>query len=446
MSRKRSGDSEGRKRTIGLWSAIAIGIGGMVGAGIFSILGVATQISGNAVYLSFIIAGLIALISTYSYAKLGAVFPSAGGPVEFLIKGFGGGVMSGGINILLWIGYVFALSLYAKAFGSYAATFLPAQAAGIWVNIFATAIVLVFTGVSFLGPGAVGKSETMIVATKVIILVAFAAIGVFFIKSPLLSISHWPNAPSIIFGAAIVFLGYEGFGLITNAAGDMENPSVTLPRALYLSVAMVILIYVAVSLAVVGNLPIPAIVKAKDYALAQAAEPFLGLIGFKIIAIAALFSTASAINATLYGGANVSYIVAKEGQLPAVFDRKVWRQGREGLIITSGLVLISANLLNLDGIAMLGSASFLIIYGVVNIGHLRLYRQTGASRSLILAAVIGCVFALGALVYYLIRKTPVTLILLAGIVSLSFATEWIYRQYTSRKLRASNPEPPVRSL
>lgn len=425
-------------KKIGFWAAVSIGIGGMVGAGIFSILGVATQISGNAVYLSFIIAGLVALLSTYSYAKLGVAFPSAGGPVEFLIKGFGGGVLSGGVNILLWMGYVFALSLYAKAFGSYAATFLPAHASGIWVNVFATSIMVVFTGVNFLGPGAVGKSETMIVAIKVIILVAFASIGFFFIRVPLLSISHWPHAPSIVFGAAIVFLAYEGFGLITNAAGDMENPSITLPKALYMSVLLVIVIYVAVSLAVIGNLPILTIVNAKDYALAQAAEPFLGLVGFKIIAIAALFSTASAINATLYGGANVSYIVAKEGQLPGLFDRKVWKQGREGLIITGGLVLLATNALDLERIAMVGSASFLLIYAAVNISHLKLYRQTGANPLVIWASVTGCILAFGSLVYYEIHKAPVTLVVLAGTVGLAFAAEWIYRRYTSRTLHPSS--------
>jgi amino acid transporter len=433
----------GGKRAIGLWSAIAIGIGGMVGAGIFSILGVATQISGNAIYVSFMIAGAVALLCTYSYAKLGAVFPSAGGPVEFLIRGFGDGIMSGGINILLWVGYVFALSLYARAFGSYAATFLPAHAPGIWVNLFATAIVLAFTGVSFLGPGAVGKSETAIVAIKVLILVAFVSIGSFFIKSSLLSVSHWPQAQSVVFGAALVFLAYEGFGLITNAAGDMENPRATLPKALYLSVIIVIVIYVAVSVTVVGNLAIPAIAQAKDYALAQAAQPFLGVLGFKIIAIAALFSTMSAINATLYGGANVSYIVAKEGQLPRIFDRKVWRQGREGLIVTSGLVLVAANLMNLGGIAMLGSAAFLIIYGAVNIGHLRLRKQTKASGWLILASVAGCFLTLIALIYYEIKNAPATLAVLVAVVGCSFLGEWVYRRLTSRKLRSSSTEPPA---
>ncbi len=100
-------------RAMGLWSAIAIGIGGMVGGGIFSILGIATGISGNLIYVSFIIGGFIALLSAYSYAKLGSKYPSAGGSVEFLIRGFGDSVLSGGFNFLLYFGYIFALSVYA---------------------------------------------------------------------------------------------------------------------------------------------------------------------------------------------------------------------------------------------------------------------------------------------------------------------------------------------
>ena len=128
--------------------------------------------------------------------------------------------------------------------------------------------------------------------------------------------STWPNAIDILFGAGVLFIGYEGFGLITNAAGDMADPKRELPRALYLSVAIVIAIYVLVAITVIGNLSIPALESAKDYALAEAAEPFLGQFGFKLIAIAALLSTSSAVNATLFGAANVSYQIARDGQLP----------------------------------------------------------------------------------------------------------------------------------
>jgi amino acid transporter len=114
------------------------------------------------------------------------------------------------------------------------------------------------------------------------------------------------------------------------------TPQKTLPRALYLSVIIVLLIYVAVSLTVVGNLPISEIISARDYALAQAVKPFLGSLGFKAIAIAALFSTASGINATLYGGANVSYMLAKNGELPPVFERRVWGRSTKGFLSLLG--------------------------------------------------------------------------------------------------------------
>lgn len=160
-------------KNIGLWSAISIGVGGMVGAGIFSILGTACEMAGNAVYISFSIAGIVALFSTYSYAKLGVKYPSAGGPVEFLVRGFGDGILSGGFNILMWVGYVFALALYARAFAAYFMTF--------------------FSNAS----QAVGRSELFIVSVKVGILVFFATVGFFFIKPGLLSSSQWPPINNI---------------------------------------------------------------------------------------------------------------------------------------------------------------------------------------------------------------------------------------------------------
>jgi len=423
------------KKSIGLWSAVSIGIGGMIGAGIFSILGLSAQIAGHAMYLSFIIAGLIALLCTYSYAKLGSTYPSAGGPVEFLVKGFGDNILSGGFNILLWIGYVFALALYAKAFGGYAMTFLPPDAPSLWLNIFITLIILVFTGINFVGAKAVGKSEIFIVVTKVAILFLFVVTGFFFIDPSKLSFSNLPQTTNIFFGAAIVFLAYEGFGLITNTAEEMGNPKKTLPRALFLAVIITMIIYVLVSLTVLGNLPIGDIIGAKDYALAAAAEPFLGKIGFTFIAVAALFSTSSAINATLYGGANVSYTIAKHGELPKIFERKIWGRSTEGLFLTSLVVLFFANFLELDGIAMLGSASFLLIYGAVNISHLKLYKKTGAKPLIIIISIISCIAFFGVLTFYEINHSPVTLLILILVIFGCFIFEWLYRGLSKRIIK-----------
>jgi amino acid transporter len=423
------------KKAIGLWSAVAIGVGGMIGAGIFSILGIACQIAGTLVYVPFIIAGTVALFCSYSYAKLGVIYPTAGGPVEFLTAAFGDNVLSGGLNILLWTGYVFALALYARAFGGYAATFISATAVGIWPNVFASAIILVFTLVNFIGAKAVGRSEIFIVGVKVGILIIFAFLGLLYIKPALLVSTNKVSFSSIVFCSGVVFLAYEGFGLITNAAEDMKNVRVLLPRALYVSVIIAMLIYVTVCLAVVGNLPLAQIIKAKDYALAEAARPLLGLVGFKIIAVAALFSTSSAINATLYGGANVSYTVAKKGELPELFERKVWGRSSEGLFITSAVVILFANVLYLDGIAMLGSSTFLIIYTAVSFAHLKVRKKTSASPIVIWLSILGCCFSFVMLIFYAISKAPVTIVVLAIVIIMSFLIEYIYRRYSGRALK-----------
>lgn len=428
-------NEEPAKKTIGLWSAIALGIGGMIGAGIFSVLGIATNIVGNVVYLSFIFGGMIALLRTYSYAKLSSKYPSAGGPVEFLIRGFGDGVLSGGFNSLLYIGYVFVLAVYAEAFGSYAATFLPSDLYKIGVDVLAILIIVIFTLINFIGPKAVGKSETLIVGIKVAILIAFTFIGFFFIKPELLSISTLPSMGNILTGAALLFLGYEGFGLITNTAEDINEPRKNIPRALYLSVLIVMVIYVTVAIAVVGNLAIPDIAKTADYALAAAAAPFAGSLGFTIMVFAALFSTSSAINATLYGGANVSYLMAKKGELPQFFNRKVWMDGKEGLLITSILVIILIFSLNLSSVAMMGSAAFLLIYAGVNIAHLKLTPETGANKYIIYLAILGCLFSFLVLAYYELYNSPLTLTVLSAVVFLSFLFEWLYRKFSTRQFK-----------
>jgi amino acid transporter len=196
---------------IGMVAAVSIGIGGMVGAGIFSILGVVAQAAGNAMWLAFAIGGVVALLSTYSYAKLGATFPSAGGAVHFLVKSFGDGVLAGGLNLFMWAGYIISLALYATAFGGYAATFVTTTPSPLLLKSLAVVVVVLLTVVNALGAKFMGRSETVIVAVKVAILVLFAAVGLWFIRPGYLSPELWPETKSVLFGAGVLFIGYEGF-------------------------------------------------------------------------------------------------------------------------------------------------------------------------------------------------------------------------------------------
>ena len=419
---------------IGMAAAVSIGIGGMVGAGIFSILGIVAQAAGNAMWLAFAIGGVVALLSTYSYARLGATYPSAGGAVHFLVMSFGDGVLAGGLNLFMWAGYIISLALYAAAFGSYAATFFGASSP-LLVKSLAVGAVLLLTVVNAFGAKSMGRWETVIVAVKVAILVLFAAAGLWFAKPGNLSPALWPGLQAILFGAGILFIGYEGFGLVTNAARNMRDPRTMLPRALYTSVILVIVIYLAVAVTVSGNLTNAQIEGAKDYALAEAAKPFLGEFGFRLVAIAALFSTASAINATLFGSANVCYMIARDGELPARLSGTVWKDATGGLMLTAALVILLTLTFDLSGIAMMGSAAFLLVYAAVNAGHLRVLRQTGASAPIVWLSLITCMVMFVVLAVYTYRQQPAAIAALAAIAAASFAAEWGYRRWTGRTIK-----------
>ncbi|MEJ2720579.1 MAG: APC family permease, partial [bacterium] len=324
------------KKTLGYWSVVAIGVGGMVGGGIFAVLGLAVQLSHGGTPVAFAIAGLIALLTSYSYARLSVAYPSPGGTVEFLNQGLGTGLLTGSLNVLLSISYVIMLALYAHAFGSYGASFLPEGWRTIGAHVLLSAAIVALTGLNILGSRAVGEAEEWIVGLKVTILLGFVGVGLFSTNPSAMAVGQWTGPLQLIAGGMLIFLAYEGFELIANTAQDVRDAGRTLPRAYYSAVGFVIALYVLVSVVTVGNLSVPDIVQAKDYALAEAAKPFMGETGFILIGIAAMLSTASAINATLYGAARISYIIAKDGELPAVLERKVWHNPVEGLLIMAG--------------------------------------------------------------------------------------------------------------
>lgn len=433
---------------LGLPAAVSIGVGGMIGAGIFSILGVAAGVSGTALPVSFVIGGIVAILAAYSYLKLGVRYPSVGGASQFLVEEYGDGLRSGALNIFQYFAYIIAIALYARGFAGYATTFFPNSTAAWLDESLAVGIVVLFTLVNFLGSRIMGQAETAIVAIKVGVLVLFIAAGIFYVEPDRLAPSGWGEPQNLLFGAGILFIGYEGFGLITNAAGEMTNPRRELPRAIYLAVGIVILIYVLVAIVVIGNLSISALKVAEDSALAEAARPFLGQFGFTLIAIAALLSTSSAVNATLFGAANVSYQVAKDGQLPQSFTRKVWSRNSEGLFITASLVIVFVMLFDLGPIAMMGSAAFLIVYAAVSFGHLRVHRETGARPSILWASLITLLIMFVLLVIYIMRNQPAAALALVVTLAFSALIEWAYRRWTGRRLHrlAEAPgdvNPPV---
>jgi amino acid transporter len=184
----------------------------------------------------------------------------------------------------------------------------------------------------------------------------------------------------------------------------------------------------------VGTLPLDRIVAARDYALAEAATPYLGRVGFTLIAVAALLSTASAINATLYGAARLSYIIAKDGELPAVLEHKLWNKPVEGLLITSAVTLLIANLVDLSSLSTMGSAGFLLIFAAVNGASAKLAGDMQSRRWLSLLGVALCLAAFVTLVWQTLLTTPGRLWILVIMIGVAFSTELAFRLATGREL------------
>jgi hypothetical protein len=419
------------EKSIGLLSVISIGIGGMVGGGIFAVLGLAVKMAHGGTPVAFLLAGIVALITSYSYAKLSVAYPSQGGTVEFLNQAFGGDLFTGGMNVLLWLSYIVMLSLYAYAFGSYGSSFFTSNQL-MWKHIFISFSIILFTLLNITSSKLVGESEEYIVGLKLAILLFFVVLGFQSIDTGRLQVSNWSGSLELIAGGMIIFLAYEGFELIANTAGNVKNPKRTLPLAYYSAVIFVIILYILVAAVTVGNLPIDKIVASKDYALAVAAKPFMGTFGFTLIAIAAILSTGSAINATLYGATRVSYVIAKDGELPERLERKIWNRPIEGLFITSILTLVVANLFNLDGISTMGSAGFLLIFAAVNASNVKLHKKTNSKAWVSMFGVIICLIALIILIGKTLESSPGNIWVLIIMFGAAFIIEGVYRKFRGK--------------
>lgn len=409
-------------RQISFWGAVSIGVGGMVGGGIFAVLGLAVLLAGGAAPLSFLVAGVVALLTAYSYAKLSVTYPNQGGTVIFVDRAFGIDLFTGGLNNLLWLSYIVTLSLYSVAFANYAGTLFPADTP-LLKHMLISGGILIPTLLNMTSPRLISRTETYVVAIKIAILVLVVVCGFSTVDPARIAPDTWSTPLSIIGGAMIMFVAYEGFELIANTATNVTNYRVTLPRAYYTSVIFVIVLYTLIAIVTVGALAPAKLANAADFALAEAARPSLGDIGFGLVAVSAILATFSAINATLYGSARLAYTIAEENELPPFLEKKLWNQPIAGLVLTALFALLLANLADLSSISTMGSAGFLVIFAAVNASNAIKYRETGSRPVLAWMGVAACLLALMALIWRTWRDDAAQLWVLGVMIALAFAIE-----------------------
>ncbi|MDX1415456.1 MAG: APC family permease, partial [Candidatus Promineifilaceae bacterium] len=342
---------------------------------------------------------------------------------------------TGGSSILFYIANIVAMAMIASSFGEYCALLIFGEGySEIWVNVLASLLVVGLTAVNFIGAETVSKAETIIVLFKLAVLAIFTVATLFLLDSSKLAPSTWPSFNLILASLALTFLAFAGFNVIGNTAEDMDNPQRDIPRAMYAAIGITMVLYVAIALAVFGTLSLQEIQDNAETVLAVAAQPIFGQVGFVIMTLGALAATASAVNATLYGSANITYALAKEGELPRQFKHRMWGSN-EGLLITAAAVLILTTLFPLNVIASIASATFLLIYLLVNAAHLRLREQTGGNRFVIILALAACLFALALWAIHTFNSQPQSLLVVLVFIIISFAAEAVIQRTRKRRIR-----------
>lgn len=387
---------------LSLAEVTAIGIGGMIGGGIFAVLGLAIAIAGHAVALTLAAGGIVALLTGISYAHLGVAYRDDGGSFTYIEKAFAAHGIAGFAGWLLVAGYVGTLALYASAFGAYGATLLPDGPAPATAVALASVVLVAFLAINLIGAKLSGGVELGVVAIKLAILAAFAAVGSMGIQTAHLTPVFDRGWAAPLSAVALIFVAYEGFELIPNAIDEMQAPEHNLRRAIIIAIVTTAIIYIAVAVVALGNLTPQEIQKDQEYVLAVAARPMLGQFGFTLIGAAALLSTASAINATLFGAARLAMVMAQERALPTIFSMRERRRPVPyvALLVLTALSLVFAVAAPLKTISVFASATFLLIFTAVNLAALRLSARIGIGRAVPLAGSVLSAMSFAALLWH----------------------------------------------
>lgn len=425
-----------RKDQFGLKELIAIGIGGMIGGGIFSVLGLAVGMSGNAAPIAFLIAGCVALASGYSYTKLSLAFHSDGASFTYLEHAFPHVPnLAGILGWIVIVGYIGTLALYSYTFAVYAAD-LFGEANSVFIRItLSTIILLLFAVINLSGVKETGIAEDIAVYAKIVILFILGFIGFFTVKLhqyiPLFNKGHL----SILSAAAIIFVAYEGFQLITNAVCETKDPNRNIPRAILLSIVTVTIIYFMLATMSVGNLSAADFKLHGEYAIAVAISPSLGKTGRILIDLSAILATSSAINATLFGSARMASEIAKEKLLPKAFSfRSRTNVPWVGIIIIALMSWGFTFTAPLEVIVTFSSLSFLIASFGVGVANARLHKKTKSKQWITITSLIFLLIVMLTLIDYMAVYQSKTLVIIIGlyivigIIELLFSKRRITRE------------------
>lgn len=457
------GDAPRLSRTMSFFTVTMIGVGAMIGAGIFVLTGLAAEAAGPALILAFGLNGIITIFTAMAYAELGSAFPEAGGGYLWVKTALPqpSGFLSGWMS---WFAHAVACSLYSLGFGAYFAWVLGELAPGLalalggdWFpKVLAVTAVAVFMYVNYRGASETGLAGNVVTGLKIVILLLFGAFGIAaFLKNPS-AITHFrPFTPhglgGILSAMGLTFIAFEGYEIIAQSGEEVRDPKHNVPRAIFTSLLIVVPIYILVGFVALASV-VPDVAGMptwqylglqKELAMVQAARQFMPL-GAIILLIGGIFSTLSALNATIYSSARVAFAMGRDHNLPGLFsevDRRTHTP--HWSILVSGVIIAAmAVSLPIEHVASAADIMFLLLFLLVNVSVINLRKHhPELDRGYVMplfpyVPILGVATKL-VLAVYMFNYSAIAWLVTAGWIGVGVAIYYLYSRRTEHAAKAA---------
>jgi len=435
-----------RNKNLGLAELVAIALGGMVGGGIFTILGISVSMIGNLTPFAIVIGGMIASLAAYSYVKLGLYYRDEGATYSFYKRTYPKShFKASAIGWFIIFGYISTLALYAYTFSSYAIS-STTFAENIWIRkAIAIGVIGIFTLINIWSVNGMGKIEDLMVYTKLVVLTIISVVLIqhgttdfgTFIKNMALDAEN-SGVFSILIVASLTFVAYEGFQLVINAVEEMTNPEKNIPRAIYSAISLAVLIYVVISIGALFAIPTEEIIKNKEYALAAGAGDILGKLGTNLVILGAILATSSAISGTVFGSSRQMSVIAKDGYFPNWLSIRKNNTPQNAII---GMAVMASVLILIGGLELIlefGSITFLLVSLLMAVANYKIRDKTNSSKFLTALSIFGLGIGGILILYYeFTTKWEQMVAIIILYIILAFGA-WIYskRQEIENEKRA----------
>ncbi len=428
------------KKSLGFKELVAIAVGGMVGGGIFTILGISVSMVGFLAPFAIALGGIIALFAAYSYVKLGVYYKDEGATYAFFKRTYPDSHMAA--SFIGWytiFGYISTLALYAYTFSSYGISGSEYAHNELVRKGVAIAILWVFAAINLWSVRGMGKLEDVMVYTKLIILFIISLMLIYYGKTDVHTFSQTlmhdlagTKVINILIVASVTFVAYEGFQLVINAVKEMDNPDKNIPRAIYSAVILVASIYFIIALGAVLSIPVEDLIKNKEYALASGAADIMGQWGRNLVIIGAVLATSSAISGTMFGSSRQMARIADDNYLPQLLSR------RKRMIPTYAIIAMAmtATLLILVGglrlILEFGSITFLLVSLLMAVANFKIRKATHSSTAFTLIAILGLLMGSVLILWYEYQTKPEQMLFIVILYALLTLGAWTYAQLAKK--------------